>query len=124
MAQNYMTMNGVKIWQPDAIKHKTETTYTEDSTRIPTGDAYFTPLFTVEQLGYSAKDIPQSEVTKILQIIAKGEPFQLQYFSMYYGKWRTDTFRVTNNDYDVSSWKEGEERVESLSFNMTGDNPL
>lgn len=125
MAQDKMKMNGVEIWQPDkGLQYNTETTYSEDSGRVQKGPAHITPLFTVEQLGYAAKNVPQAEVTKILQIIDGGSPFTLHYFSMHYGEWRDAKFYVGKGQYSVGSWKTGEEYVESLSFNMTGVNPL
>lgn len=125
MAQDRMQMNGVDIWQPDkGLKYSTETKYSEDSGRVQSGPAHITPLFTVEQLSYSAKNVPQPEVTKILQVIDTGKPFTLHYFSMHYGTWRTASFYVGKGDYNVGSWKTGEEYVESLSFNMTGVNPI
>lgn len=125
MAQDRMKMNGIEIFQPDkGLQYSTETKYSEDSGRVQSGPAHITPLFTVEQLGYKATNVPQKEVTKILQIIDKGWPFTLHYFSMHYGEWRDEKFYVGKGQYSVGSWKTGEEHVESLSFNMTGVNPI
>lgn len=125
MEQDRMRINGEDIWQPDeGLQYNTETTYTEDSTRVMSGIAYFTPLFTVEQLGYTATNVPQVEVTKILQKIDKGQYFTLHYFSMHYGKWRDDTFYVGKGQYSVGSLEKNQEYVKSLSFNMTGVNPI
>lgn len=125
MAQQRMMMNGMNVHQPDeGLKFNTETKYSEDSGRVQSGKAHITPLFTVEQYGYSATNVPQAEATKILQIICTGKPFKLHYFSMYYGTWRDAMFYVGKGDFDISSWKEGEESVKSLSFNMTGVDPL
>ena len=123
--QQRMTINGIEIWQPDkGLKFRTETTFTSGSMRAMNGIGYFDPLFTVEQLGYVASNVPQPEVTKILQMIDQAQKFTLHYFSMHYGGWRDGIFFVGQGEYDVSSWKVGEERVEKLSFNMTGVNPL
>ncbi len=123
--QERMMMNGIEIWQPDTgLKYSTETTFTEGSVRAMNGIGYFDPLFTVEQLGYVATNVPQPEVTKILQIIDNAKKFNLHYFSMHYGKWKDAVFFVGKGEYDVASWKVGEERVKSLSFNMTGIYPL
>lgn len=66
-------MNGTVIWQPDKdMAYSFATTYSEGSNRTQNGAGRFTPLFTVEQYGYAAKNIPLAEVTKILKIIAKG----------------------------------------------------
>ena len=125
MVQERMQMNSGDIWQPDkGLQYNTETTYTEDSGRVQSGEAHITPMFTVEQLGYSATNVPQAEVTKILQIIDSGKPFTLHYFSMHYGTWRDAKFYVGKGQYSVGSWKTGEEYVESLSFNMTGVKPI
>lgn len=125
MAQNRMKMNDIEVWQPDeGLQYNTETTYSEDSARTQSGKGHFTPLFTVEQLGYSASNVPQADVTKILQIIDSGKSFMLHYFSMHYGEWRDAPFYVGKGQYSVGSWKTGEEFVKSLSFNMTGVNPL
>ena len=123
--QDKMKMNNIIVKQPDSgLQYNTETTYSEDSTRVQNGTAHFTPLFTVEQLGYTATHVKQSEVTQILQIIDSGRPFKLHYFSMHHGTWRDDMFYVGKGNYTVGSWKTGEEYVESISFNMTGVNPI
>lgn len=123
--QERMRINGVDIWQPDkGLQYKTETTFTEDSVRAMNGVLYETPMFTVEQLGYVATNVRQPEVTKILQMIDKAQRFTLHYFSMHYGAWRDGVFYVGKGQYSVGSWETGGEYVESLSFNMTGVNPL
>lgn len=79
-------INGTVIWQPDKdLALSFATTYTESSQRTQYGVGYFTPMFTVEQYTYKASDIPMTEATKILQMIAKGYKFTLHYFSPYYG---------------------------------------
>lgn len=124
--QDLIRINGVEIFQPDeGLSYAFESTYTEDSTRLQTGDANFVPMFTVEQLNYTATDIPMSEATKILQMIAKGEAFTLHYFSVFYGSWRDGTFRVgKSGSISIGSLEDGNEKLSSLSFNMTGDIPL
>lgn len=123
--QDLIRINKTDIWQPDEeLMYRFETTYTGDSGRIQTGVGYFTPLFTVEQLGYTASYIPQEEATKILRMIAKGNNFLLHYFSMYYGMWRDDTFYVGKGDLSIKTLKKGTEKLKSLSFNMTGVNPI
>lgn len=125
MAQEKITINGITIWQPDkGLAYSFETTYTEDSTRIQSGTGYFTPLFTVEQLGYTATNIPTGKVKEILQVIAKGASFPLHYYSLYYGTWRTDTFYVGQGQSSIGELIEGNEYCESFSFNMTGVNPI
>lgn len=123
--QDTIKINGIEIFQPDeGLQANFETTYTSDSTRVQSGVAHFTPMFTVEQFSYVATDIPVADAKVIIQQVIKGEPFTLHYFSPYYGMWRDDTFRVGRGQYAIGTLKADEETLESLSFNMTGDNPL
>ena len=123
--QDKIRINNSDIWQPDNnLAYSFETTYSEDATRVITGKGYFTPLFTVEQLNYTATHIPQPEATKILQMIDKGKYFTLHYFSAHYGKWRDGTFYVGKGDMSIGSLEEGNEYFDSLSFNMTGVDPI
>lgn len=124
--QDLIRINGVDIFPPDeGLSYAIESTYTEDSTRLQTGDLNAVPMFTVEQLSYTATDIPMEEATKILQMVGKGEGFTLHYFSVYYGSWRDGIFRVgKSNNISIGSLEENNEKLSSLSFNMTGDKPL
>lgn len=124
--QDLIRINGVDIFQPDeGLNYNFESTYTEDSTRLQDGNANFVPMFTVEQLAYTATDIPMEEASKILQLVAKGEAFTLHYFSVFYGCWRDGKFRVgKSNSISIGSLEENNEKLSSLSFNMTGDIPL
>ena len=124
--QDLIRINGVDIFQPDEdLGYAIETTFTEDSTRLQNGSANFVPMFTVEQLSYQATDIPIEKATEILQMVGKGESFTLHYFSVFYGGWRDGTFRVgKSNTISIGSLEEGNEKLSTLSFNMTGDDPL
>lgn len=123
--QDTIKINGIEIYQPDSgLQASFETTYTSDSTRVQSGVMHATPLFTVEQFSYSATDVPIEDVKIILQQIIKGNPFTLHYYSPFYGRWRDDIFRVGKGQYSIGSLKADEEKIESLSFNMTGDNPI
>lgn len=123
--QDKIMINGVEIYQPDNdLGSSFETTFTQDSGRVQSGVMHATPMFTVEQFSYVATDIPVAEATKILQMIVHGRPFTLHYFSPYYGNWRNDTFRVGRGSLSIGSLKENKEKLTSLSFNMTGDNPI
>ena len=124
--QDLIRINGVDIFQPDEdLGYAIETTFTEDSTRLQNGSANFVPMFTVEQLSYQATDIPIEKATEILQMVGKGESFTLHYFSVFYGGWRDGTFRVgKSNTISIGSLEEGNEKLSTLSFNMTGDEPL
>lgn len=123
--QDRIRINGLDIFQPDeGLQASFETTYTEDSTRLQNGQANFVPMFTVEQFSYNATDVPIAEASKIIQQIIKGEKFTLHYFSPYYGIWRDGEFRVGKGQFSIGTLEEGGEKLSSLSFNMTGDNPL
>ena len=123
--QDKIRINDIEIFQPDeGLKSSFETTYSEDSTRLQSGDANFVPLFTVEQFSYSASDIPVADASVILQQIIKGEAFKLHYFSPYYGKWRDGMFRVGKGQFTIGTVEEDSEKLTSLTFNMTGENPI
>lgn len=125
MAQEYITMNGIKIFQPDeGLEYNFTTTYSENSKRTQKGAGHFTPLFTVEQFGYTATDVPLDEATKIMKIVAKGKPFTLHYFSLYYGKWVDNKFYVGKGNLDFKRLTIKNGKVNKLSFNMTGVNPI
>lgn len=123
--QDTIKINDIEIFQPDeGLKSSFETTYSEDSTRLQSGEANFVPLFTVEQFSYSATNVPIKEASVILQQIIKGEAFKLHYFSPYYGTWRDGMFRVGQGQFTIGTVEEGGEKLTSLSFNMTGEKPI
>lgn len=119
-------MNGTVIWQPDKdMAYSFVTTYSEGSNRTQYGNGRFTPLFTVEQYGYSAKNVPQAEATRILKIIVKGHTFTLHHFSLYYGTWRNDPFYVgKSGSITIGELTPDRKYISNLSFNMTGVNPI
>lgn len=125
MAQNYITINGKRIKQPDiGMGFDFETTYSEDSTRTQNGVGHFTPLFTAEAFSYTASNLSKEEMKTILQEVAKGQNFTLHYFSPYYGTWRDDTFYVGKGSLTIGRLNEDKESFSSLSFNMIGVNPI
>lgn len=123
--QDYIKMNGVVIYQPDeGLGYDFETTYTEDSTRVQSGVMHATAMFTVEAFRYEATWVPAGRMREILQIIAKGSPFTLHYFSPYYGQWRDDSFYVSKGSLSIGRLEYRQEVFEDLSFNMVGVNPI
>ena len=125
MAQEYIKMNGVVILQPDeGLGYDFETTYTEDTTRVQSGTLHSTAMFTVESFSYQATDVSLQDMKTILQIVAKGKPFTLHYFSPYYGAWRDDKFYVGKGSLAIGRLNAASEVFESLSFNMIGVNPI
>lgn len=118
-------INGVEIYQPDEnMACNFQTTYTDDSTRVQNGELHLTPMFTVEQITYSVTDIPTEKASEILQMIIKGQKFTLHYFSIYYNEWRDGEFYVGQGQFNIGSLSEDNMHLDSLSFNMTGVNPL
>ena len=125
MAQEYIQMNGTVILQPDeGLGYDFETTYTEDTTRVQSGTLHTTAMFTVESFSYEASWVSLQDMKTILQIIAKGKPFDLHYFSPYYGAWRNGRFYVGKGSLSIGRLNAAEERFESLSFNMIGVDPI
>lgn len=126
MAQDKIKMNGTEIYQPDRdMGYSFTTTYTENSQRTQSGKGQFTAMFTVEQYSYEATNIPIAEASKILKIIAKGKSFTLHHYSIYHAAWRDDTFYVgQSQSISIGSLSEDKEYLSSLSFNMTGVDPL
>lgn len=124
--QNKIKMNNIVIKQPDKDGWSPywETSHTEDSDRSMTGQGHFTPLFTVEAFSYKASDLTIQEMKQILQIIARGKPFDLFYHSPYYGTWRAAKFYVSGGNISCGCLKVDEELYESLSFNAIGVNPI
>lgn len=124
--QERIKINGIDVWQPDEgqLSYNFETTYTEDTTRVQSGEIHLTPMFTVESFGYSGSNLPMPKMVEILQNVAKGNRFTLHYFSPYFGTWRDDTFYVGKGSLSVGKLIEGEEIFDSLSFNMVGVNPI
>lgn len=125
MAQEYMKINDIVVKQPDkGLAYDFETTYTGDSTRTQDGVGHFTSMFTAESFSYEATNLTENEMSQILKEVAKGKNFKLHYRSPYYGKWRDGMFYVGKGSISIGSWKESEERYESLSFKMVGVNPI
>lgn len=124
--QDCFMMNNQKVWQPDSeMAAAWETTFTEDSTRVQSGRDHFTPLFTIEQYSYSASNIPVAEATKIIQMVLKGKPVLLHYWSVYHGRWRDDYFRVgKSQNITIGTLINGGEMYSKIAFNMTGVNPV
>lgn len=124
--QDRIRINGIDIWQPDkgGLGYDIATTYSEDSTRTQDGVGHFTPLFTVQQLSYSATMVPLVEAAKIIQQVAKGQNFILHYFDLFQGKWTDGEFYVGKASSNFDRLKATDEYIEKLTFNMTGVNPL
>lgn len=125
MAQQYITINGTKIRQPDeGLGYDFETTFGEDSKRTQLGQLMTSPVFTVESLSYTASNVTADEMKTILQLVMKGTFFTLHYWSPFYGAWRDDEFYVGRGTLAIGRLNETEEVYDTLSFNMVGRNPV
>lgn len=123
--QDYIKINGTVIHQPEeGLGYSFETKYTEDTKRVQSGTLKTSAMFTVEQLSYSGANLTVSEMKIILQLIAKGKNFTLHYFSPYYGEWRDAAFYVGKGSLSVARLNEESEYYDTISFNMTGVNPI
>ena len=122
--QDTIKIDGKDIYQPDEdMSYNLETTYTNDSGRVQTGAGYFTPMFTVEQYGYTATHVPVADASQILKLVI-GRNFTLHCFSPYYGVWRDTTCYVGKGDSKIGTLEDSGEYISSLSFNMTGVDPI
>lgn len=118
-------INGTTIYQPDKdMSYNYQTTYSEGSKRNQFGKALLTPLFTVEQYGYKATNIPVEEASKIIKAIIKGKPFTLYHWSLYHLSWRSDSFYVGKGQCTIGEISDDRKYLSELSFNMEGVNPL
>lgn len=125
MAQELILLNGIEIVQPDEmVGMEFETTFTQDSTRTQVGVAWFSPMFTVESYALKWSSLTLAEAQTILQIVAKGNKFQMHYPSAVYGTWRTDLFQVGKGSTSWTCVTTGGELIENLAFNVMGVNPI
>lgn len=127
MAQEKIKIDGSVIKQPDVFNPNWATTYTEDSNRVMSGKAYLEPMFTAESYEFEATELTQAQAAEILKAIVPrpGKPtFKLHYYSWFYGKWRTDEFYVGQGTLKCRTLEQGSERLESISCNMIGVNPI
>lgn len=125
MSQEYYTINGIKIRQPtELMPFQLATTYTSDTARTQDGILHSTPLFTVESYSYGATGFTAKEMSDFLKLTAKGQSFDFHYFSPYYGEWRTDKFYVGQESLKIRSTKADNERLDDLSCNIIGVNPI
>lgn len=121
MAQDKYKINGREIWQPDEdVSYTWETTYTSDSTRSQSGKGHFTPMFTVHQYGYSASNVPVSEVAWMLSVISSGEPFTFHLWSSRHGGWEDIKCYVgKGSNCTIGTLEEGRETYSKFAFNAT-----
>lgn len=125
--QKKIKIDGVDIKQPDVFSPEWATTYTDDSGRAMSGTGYLDPMFTVESYEFEVTNLTPAEAKTILQLIVPrpSKPtFQLFYYSWYYGAWRQDIFYVGQGSLSCKTLEESHEKLESISCNMIGVNPI
>lgn len=119
------TGSGTEILQPESgLGFSFETTYTEDSGRIQTGEAVVCPMFTVRSYSYSRTRPSVKDVAKILGFIVTGGKFEMYVFDPVTATWKWDTFYVGKGNMDIGYLTADGGHYESFSFNAVGVMPI
>ena len=121
--QDYITINGIKIKQPDEYSAVLSTTSTDDSERDMSLVMHNTPIGTV--VGYDLKwsHLTLEEAAQILSQVINKASFTVHHMDIMTGKWRDATFYASNFNAPANSLKKGEEYWDELSFNIRGIDP-
>lgn len=124
--QQKIKINGIEIVQPDKDGYtiSLSTTSSAKSGRTMKGNMKNTPLFTVESYGLKWSNLRASECAQILQQVVGKSEFDFYHFNVYRAKWETGKFYAANFNTPIYRLNEGEERVNELSFQVTGVNPI
>ena len=116
--------NLIEVVQPlGDMSVEFETTYTEDSGRVKSGDAVVKPLFTVYQYQLAFVGLTKSQLKQITNIIKFGKKFWMHYYSETDAEWTTKQFYCGKFSAPITTLKDGEERFD-ISFNVEGVKPL
>ena len=83
-----------------------------------------TTLFTVEAYDLKWTDISAEAVKNLLQEIMGKDSFDFYHYNVYKAQWETGRFYVANINSPFYDLSEGNERVDELSFQVTGINPV
>lgn len=119
------TDSGTEILQPESgLGFSFETTYTEDSGRIQTGEAIVAPMFTVCSYAYSRTRPPVEAVATILSYIARGGKFEMYVFDPLTAAWRWRAFYVGKGDMSIGYLTPDGGHYDSFSFNAVGVMPI
>ena len=101
------------------------TTSTANSGRTMRGNMINTPLFTVQAFQLKWANLKASEASRILKEILGKDSFNFHYYSVYHDTWKTEKFYVANvNSIQIKSLVTDNERVQELSFQITGTEPI
>lgn len=126
MAQQHLMLG---TYQPpdvdeDGYQVQFATTSTASSGRTQRGNMINTTMFTVEAYSLKWTNISAVAVKKILEQIMGKNSFSFYHFNVYSCQWEEGEFYVANINSPFYSLEDGEERVEELSFQVTGINPV
>ena len=126
MAQNHLKFGNYQPPDPDEDGYQVQfaVTSTASSGRTQRGNMINTTMFTVESYSLKWTDIPAEDVKKILEQIMRKNSFSFYHFNVYSCQWEEGEFYVANINSPFYSLEDGEERVEELSFQVTGINPV
>lgn len=126
MAQQHLMLG---TYQPpdvdeDGYQVQFATTSTASSGRTQRGNMINTTMFTVEAYSLKWTNISAVAVKKILEQVMGKNSFSFYHFNVYSCQWEEGEFYVANINSPFYSLEDGEERVEELSFQVTGINPV
>ena len=124
--QDYITFNDVKIKQPDRDGYtvKFSTTSTADSDRTFDLVMHNTPMGTIQSYGLKWTDNTAQEVAEILRQILNKSSFRVHYFNVLTSRWENGEFYATSFEISPICLENGEERIDELSFDIIGVEPI
>lgn len=120
------TGDGTKIAQPDggSLGFNFETTYTEDSGRVQSGNAIVAPMYTVISYSYSRAHPTVDEVAQILSFVARGKTFEMYAFNPVTKAWGWDKYYVGKGSMELGYLNNTTGHYDSFSFNAVGVNAI
>lgn len=126
MAQNHLKFGTYEApdVDEDGYKLAIATTSTDNSGRMMRGDMKNQVLFSVEAYNVKWTDIPAVQASNILNQVVNKNEFDFFHFNLYKCRWENTKFYAANFNVPVVCLKEGEEKVDELSFQVTSIHPL
>ena len=125
MAQNKYSFGGyTPDRQPIKVTPKFAVTSTEESGRVQTGQMLNTPMFTVASYQIEFGKMTGEDLGKLLAKIVGKSSFTFHHFDVFNNQWADAQFYAANIDCSNVYIKDGKETVDSLSFQVTGINPV
>lgn len=126
MAQNHLRFGTYEAPDPDEDGYQLEfaTTSTESSGRTQRGNMINTPMFTVEAYNLKWTDLSAVIVKNILAQIMGKSSFNFYHYNVYKAQWEWGEFYVSNISSPFYRLNENKEKVNELSFQVTGINPV